>query len=35
MIDWIKLRGVKEFEYHLDLEIKNETTPLTWKQKLI
>jgi UDP-glucose 4-epimerase len=34
MIDWIKSRGTKEFEYHIELEIENEKTPETWKKKL-
>jgi UDP-glucose 4-epimerase len=34
MIKHIKDRGVKEFKYHLDLEIINEKTPKTWSQKL-
>ncbi len=34
MIQWIKKRGIKEFKYHLDLEIKNNKTPETWSKKL-
>lgn len=34
MIVWIKQRGVKPFKYHLNLEIDNEKTPLTWKNRL-
>jgi UDP-glucose 4-epimerase len=34
IIDYIKTRGVKPFKYHLDLEISNEKTPITWKNKL-
>ncbi len=34
MIDHIRQRGVKKFRYHLDLEIINEKTPKTWKDKL-
>ena len=34
MIDYIKKRGVKPFRYHLDLEIINDLTPETWKNKL-
>jgi len=33
IIDYIKEKGVKPFEYHLDLEIKNEKTPKTWLKK--
>ena len=34
MIDYIKKRGPKRFRYHLALEIVNEKTPETWKNKL-
>lgn len=34
MIDHIKKRGTKPFKYHIDLEIINEITPKTWKNKL-
>ncbi len=34
MIDWIKQRGSKKFKYTFDLEIVNEKTPRTWKDKL-
>jgi len=34
MIDYIKKRGPKPFRYHLDLEIINDKTPKTWKDKL-
>ncbi len=34
MIDYIKDRGVKSFKYHLDLEIINEKTPKTWKDRV-
>ena len=33
--NWIIKRGPKEFRYHLDVEIINEKTPKTWKNKLI
>jgi UDP-glucose 4-epimerase len=33
--EYIKKRGVKPFEYHIDLEIDNELTPDTWKNKEI
>lgn len=33
--EYIKKRGPKKFEYHIDLEIDNEITPKTWKNKLI
>jgi len=32
---YIKQRGARDFEYHLNLEIINEHTPQTWKDKLI
>ena len=35
MIDFIKQKGVKKFRYHLDIEIVNENTPKTWRDKLI
>jgi UDP-glucose 4-epimerase len=34
MIEYIKRRGVKPFKYHIDLEIINELTPKTWKNKI-
>ena len=34
MIEYIKQRGPRPFKYHLDLEIINELTPDTWKNKL-
>lgn len=34
MIEYIRERGVKPFKYHIDLEIINELTPDTWKNKL-
>ena len=33
--EYIKKRGVKPFEYHINLEINNELTPDTWKNKEI
>jgi UDP-glucose 4-epimerase len=33
-IDYIKKRGARPFKYHLDLEIVNDKTPETWKDKL-
>ena len=33
--DYIKKRGPKEFDYHIDLEINNEKTPQTWNMKII
>ena len=34
MIAYIREHGVKPFCYHIDLEINNEKTPLTWKKQL-
>jgi UDP-glucose 4-epimerase len=34
MIDWIRSRGPRPFKYHLELEITNEATPDTWKNRL-
>lgn len=34
-IDWIKSLGPKEFNYYINLEIKNDKTPKTWTQKKI
>ena len=33
--EYIKKKGAKRFQYHIDLEIVNDKTPLTWKNKLI
>ena len=32
---WLKKRVSKTFEYHIDLEIKNELTPSVWLNKEI
>lgn len=34
MVEWIKPR-VREFEYHLPIELVNDKTPKTWTDKLI
>lgn len=34
MIAWIRARGTRPFLYHLPLEIENERTPRTWKERL-
>jgi len=34
-VAWIRERGPKPFSYHLDLEIVNDRTPETWKNRLI
>lgn len=35
MIDWIKEKGTRPFDYHLEIEIKSSQTPKTWLEKLI
>lgn len=35
MVEWIAAQGPREFNYHLPLEIVNESTPETWTQRLI
>jgi UDP-glucose 4-epimerase len=34
VINYIKSKGPKKFQYTYDLEIDNEKTPITWKEKL-
>ena len=34
IIDYIKKRGVREFQYTYDIEILNDKTPETWKNKI-
>ena len=34
IINYIKLKGPKKFQYNYDLEINNEKTPLAWKERL-
>jgi UDP-glucose 4-epimerase len=34
MIHYIRARGTRSFDYHLPLEIVNEKTPRTWKERL-
>ena len=34
VINFIKKNGVKKVEYNYKLEIKNDKTPVTWKNKL-
>lgn len=34
IVKYIKTRGTKPFKYHIDLEIINDKTPLSWKNKL-
>ena len=35
MIYHIRKDGTKQFKYHIDLEIINEKTPKTWKERLL
>lgn len=35
MIDWIRARGVRPFDYHLELEISGPNAPRTWSHKLL
>lgn len=34
MINYIKEKGTKKFQYNYDLEIKNDIVPETWSKKL-
>ena len=34
LIDFIKSKGPKKFTYDYDLEINNDLTPKSWKEKL-
>lgn len=34
MIEYIRDRGVRPFQYHLNVEILNDLTPKTWSQKI-
>ena len=34
LVDYIRERGTKRFRYQYDLEIVNERTPITWRNKL-
>jgi len=33
--NYIKLKGIKNFEYNFEIEINNNLTPKTWKNKII
>lgn len=35
MVEWIKAKGTKPFNYHLPIEIDNDLLPKSWKEKLI
>jgi UDP-glucose 4-epimerase len=34
MIDYVSVRGVRKFEYHLPIEIASDKTPRTWTERL-
>lgn len=34
MIEYIRVRGVRKFKYHLDIEIVNDRLPRTWRDKV-
>jgi hypothetical protein len=34
LIDFIKIKGPKSFEYNYEIEINNEKTPKTWTKKV-
>jgi UDP-glucose 4-epimerase len=35
MIDWIRARGSRPFQHHVDLEIVNEALPETWSRRTL
>ena len=35
LVDWIRARGPKPFEYHLPVEIRSDKAPETWTKKLM
>jgi len=35
LIEWIKIKGTKPFDYHLPLEFVTEKTPKTWSERLM
>lgn len=34
LVEWIKYKGPRPFEYHFSLEIENHLTPQTWKDRI-
>ena len=34
-VEYIKLKGPREFDYSFGLEIENDKTPITWLEKLM
>jgi len=35
LVEWIRMRGPKPFEYHLPVEIRSKKAPETWTRKLM
>jgi UDP-glucose 4-epimerase len=35
MVEWIRSRGPRPFRYHLPVEIENDKTPETWRERLL
>ena len=35
MVDWVRMNGPREFQYHLPIEIDSELVPDTWKKRMI
>ena len=35
LVNWIKVRGAKPFDYHLPIEFITDQIPKTWTEKLI
>ena len=35
LVEWIKIKGTKPFDYHLPLEFVTEKTPKTWSERLM
>lgn len=35
LVDWIRERGPRPFQYHFDLEFTTKSTPRTWTEKLM
>jgi len=35
MVEFIKIKGTKKFNYNYEIEINNNLTPDTWSKKLI
>lgn len=34
MVEYIRKKGTREFKYHLDMEIINDKTPVTWRDRV-